>query len=93
MRVLSTSSNDELAAGEATVPPLHRSSSVPSARKAFLKALGVKMDEDPLHGATLDPGMESKLLHRMEGQGLNAQMKEFYTAYSKVSIRRRHIVD
>ncbi|KAF6813814.1 Aureochrome1 [Colletotrichum sojae] len=83
MRVLSTSSNDELAGEAKGAPPLHRSSSVPSARKAFLKALGVKMDDDPLTGATLDPGMESKLLHRMEGQGLNAQMKEFYTAYSK----------
>ncbi|KAI8293938.1 hypothetical protein K4K59_005407 [Colletotrichum sp. SAR11_240] len=85
MRVLSTSTNDDTQdETKANAPPIHRASSMPSARKAFLKALGVRVDSN--NGpttVTAEAGMENKLLHRMEGQSLNAQMKEFYTAYSK----------
>ncbi|KAJ0162163.1 Phototropin-1A, partial [Colletotrichum tanaceti] len=98
MRVLSVSHNDDVPDkdkdrvkdGKVKGPPLalHRASSAPSARKAFLKALGVKVDgDDAARGLTtstvIDPGMESKLLHQLEGRDLNTQMKEFYTAYSK----------
>lgn len=58
---------------------------MPSARKAFLKALGVKVGDRGVNVSTDDPGMENKLLNRLEGRDLNTQMKEFYTAYSKVS--------
>ncbi|KAK6223596.1 Aureochrome1 [Colletotrichum tabaci] len=90
MRVLSVSNNDDVQdkAKDSKVKaplPLHRASSAPSARKAFLKALGVKVDD--AHALTtssvIDPGIESKLLHQLEGRDLNTQMKEFYTAYSK----------
>ncbi|TQN66744.1 Blue-light-activated protein [Colletotrichum shisoi] len=92
MRVLSVSNNDDVqdkvkdSKVKAPLPlPLHRASSAPSARKAFLKVLGVKVDD--AHALTtssvIDPGMESKLLHQLEGRDLNTQMKEFYTAYSK----------
>ncbi|KAJ3943600.1 uncharacterized protein N0V96_006528 [Colletotrichum fioriniae] len=61
--------------------------SQPSARKAFLKALGMKVSDDHApNGIAADPGMESKLLHKLEGRDLSAQMKEFYTAYSKYLI-------
>ncbi|KAJ5017585.1 Phototropin-1A [Colletotrichum sp. SAR 10_99] len=85
MRVLSTSTNDDTHdETKANAPPIHRTSSMPSARKAFLKALGVRVDSNNAPTTvTAEAGMENKLLHRMEGQSLNAQMKEFYTAYSK----------
>lgn len=38
-----------------------------------------------VHIPQMDAGMENGVLGRMEGQDLNSQMKEFYTAYSKVS--------
>ncbi|KAF9876405.1 blue light receptor [Colletotrichum karsti] len=84
MRVLSTSTQDDTQdETKSKTPPLRREGSVPSARKAFLKALGVRVDDHGPNGVAADAGMENKLLQRMEGQGLNAQMKEFYTAYSK----------
>ncbi|KAL0941675.1 blue light receptor [Colletotrichum truncatum] len=85
MRVLSMSSQDDTPT-KPRAPSLHRSGSLPSARKAFLKVLGVRTDSYGQNGVSNDPGMENKLLHRMEGQTLNAQMKEFYTAYSKYLI-------
>ncbi|GJC96716.1 aureochrome1 [Colletotrichum higginsianum] len=75
MRVLSVSNNDDVQDkakdNKVKAPlPLHRASSAPSARKAFLKALGVKVDD--AHALTtssvIDPGMESKLLHQLEGE-------------------------
>ncbi|KAK8041689.1 hypothetical protein PG993_006212 [Apiospora rasikravindrae] len=61
-------------------PQIQRQSSMPSARKALLKAFGVRVDE----ARTLEEsGMEDQVLGRMEGQELGAQMKEFRTAYSK----------
>ncbi|KXH35331.1 Aureochrome1 [Colletotrichum simmondsii] len=89
MRVLSTSTNDDVQTQDTKVPPapLHRAGSQPSARKAFLKALGMKVSDDHVpNGIAADPGMESKLLHKLEGRDLSAQMKEFYTAYSKYLI-------
>ncbi|OHF02562.1 hypothetical protein CORC01_02257 [Colletotrichum orchidophilum] len=89
MKVLSTSTNDDVQIQDKKVPPppLYRAGSQPSARKAFLKALGVKVNGDHApNGIAVDPGMESKLLHKLEGRDLNAQMKEFYTAYSKYLI-------
>ncbi|KAK2044222.1 hypothetical protein LZ31DRAFT_619609 [Colletotrichum somersetense] len=83
MKVLSSSSNDDIEAAAKKPPVLYRSSSAPSARKAFLKALGVKVDDNGPSNAAIDPGMESKLLHKLEGRDLDSQMKEFYTAYSK----------
>ncbi|KAK1994596.1 hypothetical protein LX36DRAFT_613917 [Colletotrichum falcatum] len=83
MKVLSSSTNDDVEAATKKPPVLHRSSSAPSARKAFLKALGVKVDDHGPSSPAADPGMEGKLLHKLEGRDLNSQMKEFYTAYSK----------
>ncbi|KAK7952799.1 uncharacterized protein PG986_008527 [Apiospora aurea] len=61
-------------------PVIHRQSSMPSARKSLLKAFGVRVDEARTLGKS---GMEDQVLGRMEGQDLDAQMKEFRTAYSK----------
>ncbi|KAK1979886.1 hypothetical protein LZ30DRAFT_724870 [Colletotrichum cereale] len=83
MRVLSASSNDDVEDKAKKPPVLHRSASAPSARKMFLKALGVKVDDNGPNSSVIDPGMESKLLHKLEGRDLDSQMKEFYTAYSK----------
>ncbi|EFQ30195.1 hypothetical protein CGRA01v4_00421 [Colletotrichum graminicola] len=83
MKVLSSSSNDNVEEAAKKPPVLHRSTSAPSARRAFLKALGVKVDDSVPSNSAIDPGMEGKLLHKLEGRDLNYQMKEFYTAYSK----------
>ncbi|KAK1584904.1 uncharacterized protein LY79DRAFT_610923 [Colletotrichum navitas] len=83
MKVLSSSSKDDVEEAAKKPPVLHRSTSAPSARRAFLKALGVKVDDSAPNNSAIDPGMESKLLHKLEGRDLNYQMKEFYTAYSK----------
>ncbi|KZL79721.1 blue light receptor [Colletotrichum incanum] len=85
MKVLSASSNDDVEVAAKAPPLLHRAGSVPSARKAFLKALGVKFDGHGPNASAIDPGMESKLLHKLEGRDLSTQMKEFHTAYSKAS--------
>ncbi|KAK8090438.1 hypothetical protein PG997_005399 [Apiospora hydei] len=61
-------------------PVIHRQTSMPSARKALLKAFGVRVDEARTLG---ESGMEDQVLGRMEGQDLDAQIKEFRTAYSK----------
>ncbi|OLN86170.1 Blue-light-activated histidine kinase 1-like protein 4 [Colletotrichum chlorophyti] len=85
MRVLSTSNKDDTQnATKQKAPLLNRASSLPSARKAFLKALGMRVEDQHPYVNVVDPGMESKLLPRLEGQDLDAQKKEFYTAYSKV---------
>lgn len=71
-----------------------------STRRSLLKALGVRLGSSGNgngHTATVEEeeeeepkplpviaGMEQKVLERMEGQELDAQKKEFYTAYSKV---------
>lgn len=55
-----------------------------SARRTFLKALGVWHEDNHLPVPQGDAGMENGVLGRMEGQDLSRQMKEFYTAYSKV---------
>ncbi|KAK2009740.1 hypothetical protein LZ32DRAFT_564169 [Colletotrichum eremochloae] len=83
MKVLSASSNDDVEDAPKKPQVLHRSTSAPSARRAFLKALRVKVDDNGPINSAIDPGMESKLLHKLEGKDLNSQMKEFYTAYSK----------
>lgn len=87
LKVLSTS-----AAGEADVadvnkplPPANGQHNKISARKTILKALGVRQNGHNAHIPQIDAGMENGVLGRMEGQDLNSQMKEFYTAYSKVS--------
>ncbi|KAK7908843.1 hypothetical protein PG985_016146 [Apiospora marii] len=71
------------------VPPtrrqVQRQSSMPSARKALLKAFGVRVDEARTLG---ESGMEDQVLGRMEGQDLRDQMKEFRTAYSKYLVVR-----
>lgn len=61
----------------------------PSARRALLKAFGVRIEEQ-IVTPTGDTGMEDGVLNRMEGQDLSTQMKEFYTAYSKVSTTYPH---
>lgn len=65
-------------------PPSYKQGARPSARRTFLKALGVRQEDHPPL-PTGDAGMENGVLGRMEGQDLGAQMKEFYSAYSKVS--------
>lgn len=58
----------------------------PSARKNFLKSLGLIRGEDNFQALpSMDAGMEGSLLDRMGGRELTDQMKEFYTAYSRVS--------
>ncbi|KAH6647136.1 hypothetical protein BKA67DRAFT_663480 [Truncatella angustata] len=64
----------------------HKQPGLPSARKAFLKAFGVRVDEAK---ASIGPsGMEHSVLHRMEGLNQDAQIKEFHTAYSKYLVVR-----
>lgn len=87
MKVLSFSNDDEVEEHESLraqslhkqIPPIK-----PSARRALLKAFGVRLEEQTVT-PTGDAGMEDGVLNRMEGQNLSSQMKEFYTAYSKVS--------
>lgn len=89
MKVLSmsdTADTDEMESQRNATTPSHKSISRPSARRTFLKALGVRHeDHTPLQ--TGDAGMENGVLGRMEGLDLSSQMKEFYTAYSKVSFQ------
>lgn len=89
MRVLSTSGTSDLEESEAKPKPqpaARSGSSLPSARRALMKAFGVRVAE-PLGSSALgDAGMEQKVLERMEGRALDTQMKEFYTAYSKVRV-------
>lgn len=81
MKVLSSPDSGDLDDAEAASIHSPKDQRGPSARKAFLKAFGKRVE-----GARLQPGpsgMEQGVLNRMEGQQLDAQMKEFYTAYSK----------
>ncbi|KAK8124292.1 uncharacterized protein PG998_000051 [Apiospora kogelbergensis] len=85
MKVLSGAAARETETAPKRAPPIHRQSSMPSARKALLKAFGVRVDE----ARTLaELGMEDEVLGRMEGQELGAQMREFRTAYSKYLVVR-----
>lgn len=87
LKVLSTSATNDADIAELNNKPLpgNPQSTRPSARKTILKALGVRQNGHNVHVPQMDAGMENGVLGRMEGQDLNAQMKEFYTAYSKVS--------
>ncbi len=87
MRVLSVSSKNDVE--EEIVPKLNgtastRQKGIISARKAILKAFGVHFDDSTPGMMAENAGMERKVLGRMEGRDLGAQIKEFYTAYSKV---------
>lgn len=64
----------------------------PSARKALLKAFGVRLEDQPAMPPLSEVGMEDDVLNRMEGKDLGSQMKEFYTAYSKVSHHTFHLL-
>jgi hypothetical protein len=83
MRVLSLSVSGEMEqATEVTAAqPAEKQGPLPFARKALLKAFGVRANETK--GPLGPSGMEHDVLDRMDGRGLAAQMKEFYTAYSK----------
>lgn len=87
MKVLSLSSepepdNETLKIGTTAAPP---SATKPWARRTLLKALGVRHEGGaPPVLPTGEAGMEKNVLGRMEGQDLSMQMKEFYTAYSRV---------
>lgn len=86
MRVLSTSSVEEAGEDAPRPPPtLNRQSSLPSARRALLKAFGMRVDPPKGGGAAVQgaAGMEREVLGRMEGQTSEGQVREFYTAYSK----------
>lgn len=87
LKVLSTSATNDVDLAEVNNKPLpvNPQSTRPSARKTILKALGVRQNGNNVHIPQMDAGMENDVLGRMEGQDLNSQMKEFYTAYSKVS--------
>ncbi|KAL8294499.1 hypothetical protein RB597_007817 [Gaeumannomyces tritici] len=75
-----------------------------SARRALLRALGVRLgsgsgrrapveESNPLPAVeTTEAGMEQQVLERMEGQELDAQKKEFYTAYSKYLVIDKDLV-
>lgn len=87
MKVLSASSATEAEENAkkmepAGPPPVQQ----PSVRRTLLRALGVRHHDQP-YVPLGDAGMEKGVLGRMEGQNLDAQMKEFYTAYSKVRTR------
>ena len=87
LKVLSTSGTNDADMAEMNNKPVNGNSqnARPSARKTILKALGVRQNGHNAHIPQMDAGMENGVLGRMEGQDLNSQMKEFYTAYSKVS--------
>ncbi|ETS74171.1 hypothetical protein PFICI_14037 [Pestalotiopsis fici W106-1] len=82
MRVLSSPTPGDMDDPEtSSIQSPHNHKSPASTRKAFLKALGVRVDQAKVSAGP--PGMEQDVLNRMEGQNLDVQMKEFYTAYSK----------
>lgn len=94
MKVLSLSAsgdvdieNESLRAPAAAAAAQQQHPPRPSARRTLLRAFGVVKPDDPIAvpRAPVDTGMEEGLLGRMRGQELTAQMKEFYTAYSRVS--------
>ncbi|KAJ0116093.1 hypothetical protein J7T55_005039 [Diaporthe amygdali] len=87
LKVLSTSATSDAEHAEFNKPlPGPQQSNKTSARKTILKALGVRQNGNNVHIPQMDAGMENGVLGRMEGQDLSSQMKEFYTAYSKVSL-------
>lgn len=90
LKVLSTSATNDADLAELNNKSLpgNPQSTRPSARKTILKALGVRQNGHNVHVPQMDAGMENGVLGRMEGQDLNAQMKEFYTAYSKYLVVR-----
>lgn len=90
MKVLSMSGEAEQDNESLKIGPLPASK--PSARRTFLKALGVRQEGAAPVLPTGDAGMEKNVLGRMEGQDLSMQMKEFYTAYSKVNRSRLGLV-
>lgn len=87
MKVLSLSKKEDREENDSLETPsvVKQSPMKPSARRALLKAFGVRLEDQPALPQTGDGGMEDGVLNRMEGQDLSSQMKEFYTAYSKVS--------
>ena len=86
LKVLSTSAANDADVAEVNKPlPPNGQHNKISARKTILKALGMRQNGHNVHVPQMDAGMENGVLGRMEGQDLNSQMKEFYTAYSKVS--------
>ncbi|KAJ4389525.1 hypothetical protein N0V93_006995 [Gnomoniopsis smithogilvyi] len=90
MKVLSLSSGEEAEGNESLrSQSLHKQAppTKASARRALLKAFGVRVEEHAVM-PTGDAGMEDGVLNRMEGQDLSSQMKEFYTAYSKYLVVR-----
>lgn len=89
MKVLSASVSGEADDSSSDLPgqaPRQKHGPLPSARKAFLKAFGMRGDEAKVSQGKF--GMEDDVLGRMEGQSLNAQMKEFSTAYSQYLVVR-----
>lgn len=94
MKVLSLSAsgeveieNESLRGPAAAAAQQQQNPPKPSARRTLLRAFGVVRPDDPIavSRVPVDTGMEEGLLGRMQGQELTAQMKEFYTAYSRVS--------
>lgn len=86
MKVLSVSDTpdtDEMESQRGATTPSQKPIAKPSARRTFLKAIGVRHEDHPPL-PTGDAGMENGVLGRMEGLNLSSQMKEFYSAYSKV---------
>lgn len=83
MRILSTSSDVE-EEGPVQPPAINRNASGPFSKKSFLRAFGVRGDETKGVPVGADSGMEKELVNRIEGRDIGSQMKEFYTAYSKV---------
>lgn len=89
MKVLSLSTTAEAQDTDtAKMPPVVKQTAKPSTRKTILRAFGVRQDGDRAPVISGDAGMEDTVLGRMQGQDLSAQMKEFHTAYSKVSTSR-----
>lgn len=89
MKVLLTSASGEMDdtvshTPSQAVPQKH--GPLPTARKALLKAFGMGVDE--AKGPAGPSGMEQDVLGRMDGQNLDTQLEEFYTAYSKYLVVR-----
>lgn len=86
MKVLSLSNGEDAGESDLLRTPSEKQPPIKaSARRALLKAFGVRLEDEPMLPQVADAGMQDGVLNRMKGQDLGCQMREFYTAYSKVS--------
>ena len=84
LKILSASA--DLESSEPEVARVQPAPANPFTKKGILKAFGMRGDTNRGTPILPEAGMEKGLLNKIEGRDLDAQMKEFYTAYSKVSL-------